>query len=159
MASLVSAEGLRFLYRTEEGVIGRKVWWLGVLPLASLAIALTAGWIVLDPYARRGLDERAFLDPMTIFAYVYLGLYAFATILIAVCFVVLSMKRLRDRGRPPALAGAPPLAALLAGSAAWLEPQVGGAVVPVLAMLANGFLVAVFAWAIVEMGVLRGDSA
>ncbi len=156
MASVLSGEGLRFLYRSEEGVIGRKVWWLGVAPLAALLFAMTAIWLALEPYARRGLDERAFLDPMTIVAYVYLATFAFVVIFIAVCFVMLSMKRLRDRGRPTALAGALPLTALLAGAANWLEPQVGGGSVSMLAMLAWIALAAALVWTIVEMGVLRG---
>lgn len=156
MTSVLSGPGLRFLYRSEEGVIDRRVWWLGVLPLASVLGVLNVGWAILAPYARRGLDERAFLDPLTLAAYLYLMVFAFATILICVCFVMLSMKRLRDRSRPPGLAGALPLAALLAGAASWLEPQVGGGVVPALAVAAYVFLAAAFTWTIVEMGVLTG---
>lgn len=156
MASVLSGPGLRFLYRSEEGVIDRRVWWLGVAPLASVLVLLNLGWRALAPYAGRGLDERAFLDPLTLAAYVYLLVMAFATILIAVCFVVLSMKRLRDRGRPPGLAGALPLAALLAGAGAWLEPQVGGGTVSTLSMAAFAFLVVATVWTVVEMGVLPG---
>ena len=156
MASVLSGPGLRFLYRSEEGVIDRRVWWLGVAPLASVLVLLNLGWRVLAPYAGRGLDERAFLDPLTLAAYIYLLVMAFATILIAVCFVILSMKRLRDRGRPPGLAGALPLAALLAAAGAWLEPQVGGGTVSTLNMAAFAFLVVAVVWTVVEMGVLPG---
>jgi uncharacterized membrane protein YhaH (DUF805 family) len=158
MASVLSGEGLRFLYRNEEGVIDRRVWWLGVAPLASIIFVMTLVWFVLEPYSKRGLDERAFLDPMTIVAYVYLLIFAFAVILIAVCFVILSMKRLRDRGRPPGLAGALPLAALLAGAANWLEPQIDGTIVPLLAILSWIALALALVWTIVEMGVLKGRS-
>ncbi len=156
MASVLSGEGLRFLYRSEEGVIDRRTWWLGVAPLASVLFAMTIGWFALAPFAKRGLDERAFLDPMTIFAYFYLVVFAFVVFFAAVCFVILSMKRLRDRGRPTGLAGALPLALLLAGAANWLEPQVDGAVVSALAILAWIALAAALAWTIVEMGLLRG---
>lgn len=156
MASVISGEGLRFLYRSEEGVIDRRVWWLGVAPLASILVVLSFGWMALAPYAGRGLDERAFLDPLTLAAYVYLTIMAFATILIAVCFVMLSMKRLRDRGRPTGLAGALPLAALLAGAGAWLEPQAGGGLVSTLAFAGYLLLLAAAVWTIIEMGVLRG---
>jgi len=156
MASVLSGEGLRFLYRSEEGVIDRRLWWLGVAPLASILFVMTAIWRVLEPHAQRGLDERAFLDPMTIVAYFYLALYAFAVIFAAVCFVMLSMKRLRDRGRPTGLAGALPLMALLAGAAHWLEPQVDGPVVSALAIISWIALGLALAWTIIEMGVLSG---
>jgi uncharacterized membrane protein YhaH (DUF805 family) len=156
MSSVLSGEGLRFLYRSEEGVIDRRLWWLGVAPLAAIIFAMTAIWLVLQPYAGRGLDERAFLDPMTLLAYVYLAVYAFVVIFLSVCFVMLSMKRLRDRGRPTSLAGALPLAALLAGAANWLEPQVGGGLVSTLVTLSWIALLGALAWTIVEMGVLKG---
>ena len=158
MASVLSGDGLRFLYRSEEGVIDRRVWWLGALPLAAILFAMTMIWFALEPYARRGLDERAFLDPLTIVAYLYLAAFAFAVIFASVCFVVLSMKRLRDRGRPPGLAGALPLAALLAGAANWLEPQIDGSLVSILALLSWIALAAAIVWTIVEMGVLKGRS-
>lgn len=156
MASVLSGEGLRFLYRSEDGAIDRRLWWIGVAPLAAILFAMTAIWLVLEPWARRGLDERAFLDPMTIVAYVYLMVFAFTVMFFAVCFVMLSMKRLRDRGRPPGLAGALPLAALLAGAASWLEPQVGGAFIPAAAIIAWVALGLVALWTIIEMGVLSG---
>lgn len=156
MASVLSGEGLRFLYRNEEGVIDRRVWWLGVIPLAAILFVMTAIWLVLSPYAKRGLDERAFIDAMTITAYLYLAVFAFAVIFLCVCFVILSMKRLRDRGRPPGLASALPLAALLAGAANWLEPQVDGTLVAVLAIMSWAALAAALTWTIVEMGVLEG---
>lgn len=159
MASVLSGEGLRFLYRSEEGVIDRKVWWLGAAPLAALLFVMTAIWLVLEPFARRGLDERAFLDPMTLFAYVYLLTFSFVVIFACVCFVMLSMKRLRDRGRPTGLAGALPLAALLAGAANWLEPQIDGGLVTALATLSWIGLAAALAWTIIEMGILKGRQA
>lgn len=158
MPSILSGEGLRFLYRSEEGVIGRRLWWLGVAPLASILLVLAAVWLALEPYAKRGLDERAFLDPLTMLAYVYLAFLGFAVIIVTVCFVMLSMKRLRDRGRPPGLAGLLPFAALLTGAAAWLEPQVGGTIVPLLALLSWIALAAALVWTIIEMGVLNGRS-
>ena len=156
MASVLSGEGLRFLYRSEEGVIDRRVWWLGAAPLAAILFVMTMIWFALEPYARRGLDERAFLDPLTIVAYLYLAAFAFAVIFASVCFVILSMKRLRDRGRPPGLAGALPLAALLAGAANWLEPQIDASLVSTLALLSWIALAAAIVWTIVEMGVMKG---
>lgn len=156
MAAVLSREGLRFLYRSEEGEIGRRLWWLGLAPLASLLVAMTAVWLALRPYAGRGLDERAFLDPLTAAAYGFLVLYAFAILLASVSYVMLSMKRLRDRRRPVALAGLAPLTALIAGAAHWLEPQMGGAF-PLWAVYAcDATLLAALAWTIVELGALKG---
>jgi uncharacterized membrane protein YhaH (DUF805 family) len=158
MASVLSGEGLRFLYRSEEGVIDRRVWWLGVMPLASILFVMTAIWFVLEPFAKRGLDERAFLDPLTLAAYVYLICFAFAVLFAAVCFVMLSMKRLRDRARPPGLAGAFPLVALLTGAANWIEPQVGSPLVSTIALLCWVTLGVALLWTVVEMGLLKGRS-
>jgi uncharacterized membrane protein YhaH (DUF805 family) len=156
MAAVLSREGLRFLYRSDEGAIGRRLWWLGLVPLVSFLAVMTLVWLSLLPYAGRGLDERAFLDPLTAAAYVFLTLYAFSILLAGVCFVMLSMKRLRDRARPVGLAGLVPLAGLLAGAAHWLEPQMGGAF-PLWAVYAcDGFLALAGVWTIIEMGVLGG---
>jgi hypothetical protein len=158
MAAVFSREGLRFLYRSEEGEIGRGLWWLGLAPLVSAITAMTFVWLALLPYAGRGLDERAFLDPLTAVAYLFLTLYAFSILLASVCFVLLSMKRLRARARPVGLAGLPPLAALLAGAAHWLEPQMGGAV-PLWAVYAcDGLLALALVWAVLDMGVLERAS-
>ena len=159
MASVLSRQGLRFLYRTEEGVISRALWWSGLAPLVSIMTIPSAIWIMLSPYANRGLDERAFLDPMTAAAYIFLMFFAFVTMLATVCYVMLSMKRLRARGRPPGLAGLPPLAALLAGAVHWLEPQMSGAVPMWGVYAADGVLLASIVWAIVDMGVLSDESA
>ncbi len=156
MASFLSGASLRFLYRSEEGVIDRRLWWLGVAPLASILLVLTLVWMILSPWAGRGLDDRAFLDPRTMAAYIFLVVYAFAVLLITVCYVMLSMKRLRDRGRPTGLAGALPLAALLAGAAHWVQPQVPG--VPLWLVIACDLvLVAAAVWSVVEMGLLKSD--
>ncbi len=154
MASFLSSASLRFLYRSEEGVIERRLWWMGVIPLASLLFVLTLVWKLLAPWAGRGLDERALLDARTMAAYAFLIVYAFSVLLITVCFVMLSMKRLSARGRPTGLAGALPLAALLAGAMHWVQPQVEG--VPFwLVIICDVVLAAALVWSVVEMGVLE----
>ena len=158
MASVLSGNGLRFLYRSEEGVIDRRVWWLGAIPLAAILFVMTAIWFVLEPFAKRGLDERAFLNPMTMVAYLYLLIFAFTVFFAAVCFVMLSMKRLRDRGRPPGLAGAAPLATLLAAAASWIEPQVNSPLVSTIEFWAWVVLGVAVIWTVIEMGLLRGRS-
>ena len=152
------AGDLHFLFRTDQGTISRKLWWRGVAMLAAPLAAFTAVWWLLSPYAWRGLDERRFIDPMTIITYLYLIIFAFAVMLIAVCFVNLSAKRLRARGREPGLAGLAPFAALLAGAAHWLYPRVADTMPWAIVAVCDLVLLAVIAWMVVELG-LRDDTA
>lgn len=157
MAGIFTRESLRFLYRNDEGTISRIVWWSGIIPLASLLIVLTALWFLVAPWGQRGLDQRAFLDPRTIVAYLYLMFYTFAVILIAICYTNLSAKRLRARGRFAGSAGLLPLAALLSGSAHWLYPRVADVMPYALALSADVALVAIAIWHIVDLGVIRDE--
>ena len=115
-----------FLFRTEQGRIDRQTWHYGAGLLALPLVVLTGLWLALAPYANRSLDQRAFADPRTFASYAYLVVYAFAVLLIAVCYVNLSAKRFRDRGRPApvGLAGLLPFVALCDGAARWLQPRV-----------------------------------
>jgi len=154
MASVLSAEGFRFLFRSDQGRVGRQVWWLAAGLLASLVIVLTLGWYALSPYAHRTLAERGRLfDTMTFISYVYLALYAFAVLLISVCYVNLSAKRLRDGGWPTGFAGAVPLAALCVGALHWLQPRVAEVFPYVIVVGADVVLLAVVVWQIYLLGI------
>jgi len=154
MASVLSAEGFRFLFRTDQGRVGRQVWWLSAALLASLVLALTLGWYALSPYAHRTLAERGkLLDTMTIVSYVYLAIYAFAILLISVCYVNLSAKRLRDGGWPTGFAGAVPLTALCVGALNWLQPRVAEVFPYAIVIGADIVLLAVVVWQIYLLGV------
>ncbi len=153
------AHSWRFLFRTDQGGISRREWWRGSALLAALLLALAAGWRFLSPYANRGLDERKLMDAITIVTFVYLLVYAFAAILIAVCFVNLSAKRLRARGRLPGLAGIVPLAALVAGAAHWLQPRVADTMPWAIVAACDVALAAAIAAAIVELGLRRDGPA
>lgn len=153
MAGFLSAGNLRFLFRTDQGRISKRAWWAGVGVLAIPLILLTVGWALLAPYANRTLDERALVDPLTLVAYVYLVVFAFALIVMAISFVMLSMKRLRDRGKPPSLAGLPPLAVLIAAASHWLQPRVADVMGRGWIFAGDALLVCVIGWAIYEMGV------
>ena len=77
-------------------------------------------------------------------------------LLVAVSFYNLSAKRWRDRGRPAALAGALPLALLLAGAAHWLVPR-SEDVLPIwIALALDGLVLVVALWTAVELGCLAG---
>ncbi len=122
--ALAGGTDWRFLFRQEEGAIGVRDWRRGALALAIPMAAMTAVWLALLPFANRDLDERRFIDPMTILVYSYLMVFAAAILLAAICFYFLSAKRWRDLGRPTALAGLPLFAALVDGAAHWLQPRV-----------------------------------
>jgi hypothetical protein len=153
MPGFFSVGNLSFLFRTDQGEISSRTWWAGSGLLAIPLVLLTIVWQLLAPYANRGLDERALIDPLTLMAYLYIVVFAFAMVFIAICFVMLSMKRLRARSRPPSLAGLPPFAALVVGAAHWLQPRVAEVMGRGWLYAGDALLVLVILWAIYEMGV------
>ena len=149
---------MRFLYRSDQGRIGRTAWWRAQAPLAVLLLALTLLWRLAEPFAHRSLAETQLIDARAFAAYTYLIFYAFAALLLMVCSYFVSAKRFRDRGRPAGFAGIWPLAALLLGALAWTQPQDGG-MFPLWIVWAGvaGFA-AVAAWSVYELGI-AGESA
>ena len=156
MTDAAPPAGLRFLFRTDQGTVARRDWWRGAAILAAPLLVLTAGWKLLEPFANRSLDERNLVDAMTIVTYVYLIVYAFVVLLIAVSFFNLSAKRLRARRLPPGLAGLPPLAALCAGAAHWLHPRVSEVMPFAIVAGLDLALAASLLWIVFELG-LRED--
>lgn len=160
MSGLVTRQGLRFLFRTDEGEISAPAWWSGVAILASILAPLTLGWLALQPFAHRKLDERAFLDPMTIVAYVYVLIFALIVMLCAVSYTNLSAKRLRARGwrtSPACQSALLPLAALIAGAAHWLYPRIADVTPWALVAMCDFALIAVALWHMIDLGLLRSD--
>jgi hypothetical protein len=150
----------RFLFRQDQGEISRAVWLRGVGMLAAPLLVLTGGWLLLLPYANRGLDQRGLVDPLAFVTYFYLAGFAFVVILIAVSFYNLSAKRFRARGLAPPFGGLVPFAALIAGAAHWLQPRVAD-VLPRFAVLAcDVAAVAIALWCLYELGLRddRGDA-
>ena len=153
MSEPAPARDLRFLFRSDQGTIDQREWWRGVGILAATTIAFVAGWWLLSPYANRGLDERQLIDAMTIVTYLYLMIYAFSVILVAVCYVNLSIKRLRAVQAPTGLAGLLPFMVLVTGAAHWLQPRVSDTMPWAVVGFCDLALVAVALWAVVELGV------
>lgn len=118
------SEYLRFLYRSEQGRIGKRAWWQGVAILAAILMVFSLGWRLVAPFANRGLNERAMLDPMTVVTYSYSLVYALVIALCAVSYTMLTIKRMRDRGRSTSWAGLVPLMVFLSGATHWLQPRV-----------------------------------
>ncbi len=157
MTSLLTREGLRFLFQREAGTIDRKTWWLGMILLASILLVLSLGWLALRPWAGRGLNERAMLDPLTMVAYVYAILFAFSVIFIAVSYVNLSTKRFRARAFkgawPMGLSGLPLVALLVAGATQWLAWRVPETIPPWSALTLMAICAALFVWHVLELGM------
>ena len=147
------SERARFLFRDEHGVIDAPTWCFHAGWLAVLAVALTLVWFALRPYAQHDLKTEAFLAPMTIVAFAYLIAYSFALILVAICYVLLSMKRFRALGAPVGLAGLVPFLALLAASAHFLRAQTPDVVALPYVIGLDVALVAAAGWTIVELGI------
>ncbi len=155
----MDAGGFSFLFRTDKGRVDRATWWRGTVPIAVLAAVGAAGWTLLSPYARHDLATQAFIAPMTLVAYLYLVLFAFAVILLAICEYNLSAKRFRDRSRPAALAGILPLSLLFGGAAIWYVPNSSGDLPDWTAPLVLAAIALVAAWNVVELGILRDRNA
>jgi uncharacterized membrane protein YhaH (DUF805 family) len=147
--------GFGFLFRQDQGRIDRRMWWKATAGLAGVLAAFTSIWIYLLPSAHRDLDTTPFLAWWTLAAYVYLLFYAFAILLIAICHYNLSAKRWRDRSRPAALAGLLPLAALVAGAAHWLQPQMADFIPCWYVLGADAGFTGILLWTVVELGFDR----
>jgi hypothetical protein len=128
-----------FLFRTDKGMIDAPTWMRGAAVICGLDGLLTWVWLLMLPYANRGLDERSLLDLPTLAIYIYLFIYAEIVILSAVSFYNLTAKRFRARGMVPALAGLIPFLALITGAYHWLQPRVSDMIadwsVPILDVL------------------------
>jgi uncharacterized membrane protein YhaH (DUF805 family) len=144
-----------FLFRTDKGRIGRATWWRGTVPLALLALVGTLGWVLLQPYTDRDLAGQQSVGPMTILADLYLVVYSFAVILIAICEYNLSAKRFRDRDHPSALAAVLPLSLLVGSAVMWLIPRSFGSLPDWAAPVVIIILLLVALWNVVELGILK----
>jgi len=143
-----------FLFRTDRGRIDAKTWIVGSLWLGGIFAPMTAVAFLSRPYMKHDLAASPFFAWSVIAAYVYIVIYVFALILIAICFYNLSAKRWRDRGKPSAFAGLLPFFALLAGAIHWLYPQMDGEIPIWSVIAADGIFLALLIWTIVELGFL-----
>lgn len=141
-----------FLFRTDRGRIDSAVWWRGTLPLLVVAALLTGGWLLLRPYATQDLATSPSLGVATLAAYIYLVVFAFASVLIAICEYNLSAKRFRDRGRPAVLAAVLPLTLLGAGALIGFVPSSLGALPDWTETVVLAVVLAVAVWNVVDLG-------
>ena len=147
-----SFERAHFLFRQDYGVIDAPTWRLHTGWLAALTLVLTLLLVPLRPYTVHDLATTPFIAPMTILAYTYVITYSFAILAIAISFVMLSIKRLRDRGRPTGFAGMVPFLALLAASVHFLRPQVPDTISIWYAVALDVLLAVAVVVTVVELG-------
>jgi uncharacterized membrane protein YhaH (DUF805 family) len=145
-------EAIRFLFQTYEGSIDRQTWRSGTLVLAAILVPLTVIWLVIAPATHRNLSTPQFFNAETLAAFIYLAIFAFAVLLIAVSWTNLSAKRFRQAGRPGALAGAVPFAALIGGAAHWFQPRAPDVLPGWALSIFDVALIAVALWSIYELG-------
>ena len=152
-----SLERAHFLFREDFGVVDAATWRFHTAWLALLTLALTLLLIPLRPYTFHDLATTPFLAPLTILAYGYVVVYSFAILAIAISFVMLSIKRLRDRGRPTGFAGMVPFLAFLAASVHFLRPQVPDTISIWYAIALDVLLAVAVVVTVVELGFKPTD--
>jgi hypothetical protein len=144
---------VHFLFQNYEGTVDRRTWRFGTLVLAAILASLTLIWILIAPATHRDLSKPHFLDIAALGAFVYLAIFAFAVILIAVSWTNLSAKRFRALGQPAALAAALPFAALVGGAAHWFQPRASDIVPGWALILVDVAMAAVAVWSLYELGL------
>ena len=148
-----SPGGFSFLFRRDEGTISRGTWWRGTLGLLGVLAALSAIWKLLSGFTNEDVAATGHLfNPGVFFAYAYLMAFAFAIFLIAISSYNLSAKRWRARGKTPAFAGLPPLAAFVCGAAHWLQPRVADVMPFWIVIVLDLGLLAIVVWSVFELG-------
>ena len=147
-----SGERARFLFRDDFGVVNAATWRLHAAWLVGLLAVLTLLIVPLTPYMRHDLAKQPFFAPMTILAFTYVISYSFVVLSIAISYTMLSIKRLRDRGKPTALAGLVPFLVLLAGAAHFLQPIAADSISIWYVVLLDAMLAVAIVATIVELG-------
>jgi uncharacterized membrane protein YhaH (DUF805 family) len=150
MAADAPEQGFAFLFRTDRGRIDRATWWRGTVPLALIGALATGGWLAVEPYTHDAIHQQPLL---AVLGYIYLLVFAFATLLLFVCEYNLSAKRFSARGKPGALAALLPISVLLAGTLAWYLPRSQGALPDWSLWIALLVVALVALWNAVELGV------
>lgn len=156
MTASMPRGGTRFGFRTDEGQIDAKTWRHGTLFLAVPLAALVLIWRLWAPLARAEIEGATISPWETFAAYLYLIIFGFAVLLIAISHYNLSIKRWRDRGWrfPGALAGLLPLFALFSGAAHLVQPRVADVMPYWYVIAVDAALAAISAWNLVELGCL-----
>lgn len=159
MPHLLSRANFRFLYREDEGTLGRAAWWVAVAPPALTLIVMTLVWLAVMPPGARDPARDGFFDARSVATYAYLLVFAFATLIGFIMIYFVTAKRLRDRGKPPALAGLLPFALFFAGAMRWLAARSEGAITPPMLWALDVAALAAVIWTLIECGLKQGRGA
>lgn len=141
-----------FLYRQDQGRIGRATFWKASAPILIALAAMSGVWIAIMPDGARDLTKDAFFDAGVLATYVFLLFFTFSLLIGAVMLTYLGAKRLRDRGRPPGLAAVPFFLLFFDGAMHWLATRAGDAIPHGLVFALDVLAIASVVWAILEMG-------
>ena len=151
---MLNAEKFRFLFRNDQGSIGRSTWWgaMAALAIAWILIALVAtGLTMLGDSLAAGQGTGA-LTLLTQGVY-FSAIFNVLIILVYVCYYFVSAKRFNDLGKSPKLALILPAAVYVQTFSPILTDQVlpiyGRWIVFVL-------FLAVAAWQVWELGFRKG---
>lgn len=153
---LMPRERARFLFQADQGTIDAPTWRRHAAWMALVLGVATGVWRLLAPYTHHDLAKSAFLAPLTILAFVYLLIFAFGVLLIAISFYNLSAKRLRARHKPIGLAGLVPFLALLSGSLHFIQPQVPDVIAIWYVVGVDAALALAIVWTVAALGFRDG---
>ena len=148
----LSGERARFLFREDFGIIDAATWRFHAGWLVALLGVLTLLIVPLVPFMRHDLSRQPFFAPMTIVANTYVISYSFAVLVIAISYVMLSIKRLRDRARPTAFAGLVPFLAFVAASVHFLQPIAADAISIWYVVILDALLAVAVVVTVIELG-------
>ena len=152
---MLTRDRFAFLYRQDQGRIGRATFWRAAAPVLATLAAMTAIWLAIMPRGARDLAHEAFFDARVAGVYLYALIYALALLLGAVMLSFLGAKRLRDAGRPPFLAAFPFLAIFFDGALRWTAARAEGAIGEGALFVADVVAIAAVVWALIDMGLRR----
>lgn len=122
------------LFLDDEGVIGRRQWWLGTLTVLA-ALWLVNGLVYQTPTLWR-------VEP---------GVLVFFSLAALIPFHALNVKRLRDRRRPEWLALVAALPPAIAALSVAVRPATG--MLGAVDMVVGVSLLLVAAWMILDLGL------
>ena len=145
----------RFLFRQDQGVVSRQIWWAGTLGITLFQFILTDVLWLLSGGAYRTLENTPFFNIFTLFFFVYLMLYMFAILVSLVSQYFISAKRFRDRGLPSECAGLLPLSFLISGAVNWIVPRFPDLFANWISMAFDIGTFAILVWNIWELGIRR----
>ena len=152
---MLTRETFTFLYRQDQGRVGRGAFWRAAAPVLLVWASMTAIWLAIMPHGPRDPGRDGFFDGAVAATYLYALVYALALLIGAVMLYFLGAKRLRDIGRPVWLAGVPFLALFLDGALHWAAPRAEGAIGAGLLYGADVVALAAVAWAVIDMGLRK----